>query len=88
MDKPGVSLPWRLWCNPRHARRPRRPRVLLLLGFALFWPRYTRLRRAAFIREAALPRGLFEKLRASIRSSAPRTANWWRMGCGSSSWRT
>ena len=35
-----------------------------LLGFALFWPRYTRLRRAAFIREAVLPRGLFEKLRA------------------------
>lgn len=35
-----------------------------LLGFALFWPRYARLRRAAFIREAVLPRGLFEKLRA------------------------
>lgn len=38
--------------------------VVLLASFAFFWSRYTRLRRAAFIREAELPRGLFEKLRA------------------------
>jgi hypothetical protein len=40
--------------------------LLLLLSFAwVFWQRHVKLKREAYVREAELPRGLFEKLRAT-----------------------